>query len=187
MSSPIFDLARASMCLRRCVKVPVDARMVANFFLDIAEGKNVPLTTLSLLKLLYYAHGWYLVAHNRPLVKNRFEAWQYGPVIKVIYDQFKQFKNRPIESRAYFFDPVDQTKSIAHHDFSKELEGYLENIFEEYSRYHPFVLSNMTHVADGPWDTVWNNSTRKINLGMVMENNIIKQHFRKVSSPPIRH
>lgn len=165
----------------------VDAREVANFFLDVAEEKKVPLTALALLKLIYYAHGWFLAEHDQPLVKNRFEAWKYGPVIKVVYNQFKNFRNQPIESRAYFFDPVDRIKTIAVHEFSNELSFFLRNIFEEYSRYHPFELSGMSHAVGGPWDRVWNNSSEKINLGMIIENNIIKQYFIQLSSSSTRH
>ena len=55
---------------------PYDGREVANYLLDLADSKKLTLTQISLLKLIYFCHGWYLFYKERPLVKNEFEAWE---------------------------------------------------------------------------------------------------------------
>ncbi len=64
---------------------PYDARAVANLFLDLADARHLRLTQVSLLKLLYFAHGWYLASHSNPLIVQEFEALQYGPIVKVVW------------------------------------------------------------------------------------------------------
>jgi len=37
-----------------------DARGIANYLLDYADSKRQSVTTMSLLKILYFAHAWHL-------------------------------------------------------------------------------------------------------------------------------
>lgn len=164
-----------------------DARQVANFFLDLADERGTPLTIMSLLKLLYYAHGWYLAEHDQPLINNRFEAWENGPVVEVVYKQFRDNGAGPIQGRAFFFDPVSRKKETAKHEFSEDLTSFLTAVFEEYARYHAFTLSDMTHDAGGPWDKAWNDASGTVNPGMVIPNDEIKQYFRRRASASRTH
>jgi uncharacterized phage-associated protein len=81
-----------------------DARAVTNFFLDRAEARGAKLTIMTLLKVLYFAHAWYLAKEGKPLIAQPFEAWEYGPVNRVVYDQFKTLGKKHIETRAVSFD-----------------------------------------------------------------------------------
>src|SRR5579872_5281695 len=85
-------------------QAPYDSRAVANLLLDAADRRRLHLTQLSLYKLLYFSHGWYLADKASPLIIHDFEAWKYGPVVKVLRDEFAKFKDRPITSRAYKLD-----------------------------------------------------------------------------------
>jgi uncharacterized phage-associated protein len=75
-----------------------DVRDITNFVLDSADKRGVAITNLSLQKLLYFIHGWFYSIYDEPLIKNKFEAWQYGPVQRVIYDQFKVCKDKYIKN-----------------------------------------------------------------------------------------
>jgi uncharacterized phage-associated protein len=79
---------------------PYDSRIVANYLLDLASDRKLTLTQLVLYKILYFAHGWYLSSFDKPLLTQEFEAWQLGPVVKVLRDQFEKFGKRPITERA---------------------------------------------------------------------------------------
>lgn len=63
---------------------PYDARDIANFFLDAAERNQTTLSITSLLKIIYFAHGWHLAEFGLPLIGQPFEAWQHGPVVRVV-------------------------------------------------------------------------------------------------------
>jgi uncharacterized phage-associated protein len=62
------------------LKPPYDPRAVANLLLDLADRDDLAITNLVLQKLLYFAHGHFLIRTRCPLVQGGFEAWTYGPV-----------------------------------------------------------------------------------------------------------
>jgi len=56
--------------------------------LDVAQyilSKVGSLTTWKLQKLCYYSQAWSLVWDDKPLFKERIEAWANGPVIPALY------------------------------------------------------------------------------------------------------
>jgi uncharacterized phage-associated protein len=46
---------------------------------------------MKLQKLLYYAQGFAMVILGKPLFDEDFEAWDYGPVLRAVYDKFKGY------------------------------------------------------------------------------------------------
>ena len=158
-----------------------DARALANHFLDRADATGKEVTIMSLLKIIYFAHGWHFVKHNAPLVKNQFEAWKLGPVIRVVYDSFKEFGDRPVTKRAFAFDPVEQQKRLCTADFPPGIAIFLDNIFDAYSNISAFKLSDMTHEEGSPWHQVW-HSEGKVVPGMVIPDTAIRNYFQQSDS-----
>jgi uncharacterized phage-associated protein len=136
--------------------VMYDARDIANFMLNSAERRGLEVTNLGLQKLLYFAHGWFYAIYEQPLIRNKFEAWQYGPVQRVLYDQFKVFHDRPIKGmRAAFLDPMTGQKVIRQPSIDPEHAHLIESILDKYSRYTASQLVDESHAEDGPWEFVW--------------------------------
>ena len=158
-----------------------DARSVANFFLDRSSRAGVPITAMTLLKVLYFAHAWHLAKHDKPLIAQPFEAWRRGPVCRVVYDQVKNRGSRPIESRLVSFDPINCAFCETAYDFDAEQGKFLSNIFDYYSRFHPFRLSDLTHEDGSPWDVVWKEAEHRAVPGMIISDDLIKNWFREES------
>jgi uncharacterized phage-associated protein len=156
---------------------PYDARAVANFFLDLATQKKIALTQLSLLKLLYFAQGWYLVRFERPLVRQDFEAWKHGPVVKVVRDEFKSYGSRPITSRATALDIFSGKRLVADPNLSSADAAFVTSIFDSYHHYDAWDLAEMTHEKGSPWDKLWNTELPFGRLGLRIKNEEIKAHF----------
>lgn len=155
-----------------------DARSVANFLLDYAEDKNVSLTLLALMKIVYYAHGWYLAKIGFPLVRQPFEAWKDGPVIRILWDEFSGNGANSLSSRAQRLDVLTNQKTVVEYgEIPMETADFLRDLFTAYSRIHAFELSRMTHVKGSPWDVIWNDSSGNIKLGMKIPNEIIRSWF----------
>src|SRR5258708_18352847 len=74
--------------------------------LDEADKRGNILWHIALQKLLYFAHGIYLIETKRPLVSGYFEAWQYGPVHPAAYSAFKRAGKHPIDFRAVSQNPL---------------------------------------------------------------------------------
>ena len=65
-----------------------DPRAIANEFIKLNVGT---MRQMKLQKLVYMAHGWNLAIHREPLVKERIEAWDGGPVMRSIWNQIRDY------------------------------------------------------------------------------------------------
>ena len=159
---------------------PYDARAVANLILDLASLRKVKITQMQLLKILYFCNGWYLAANGTRLVDQDFQAWKYGPVIKIIADEFKRFGRDPITTRAERFD-IFTGEILPVHPVSKKGDvDFIENIFEAYHIHDGWKLSEMTHERGSPWDRVWNSDRPIGRLGLRINEDDIKEHFQNL-------
>src|SRR3984893_16528559 len=114
---------------------PYDSRVVANYLLDLASARNLALTQLMLYKILYFAHGWYLSSFNKPLLLQEFEAWQLGPVVKVLRDQFGKFGGKPITTKAEKLNILTgEYETVGSVMTSQDME-FVANIFDSYHHY----------------------------------------------------
>ena len=139
-----------------------DARQIANWFVARAAEDGRTLTIMSLLKLVYIAHGWHLEMHSKPLFNNKIEAWKHGPVIPDVYYEF-----RPQGINASKVDPdFDIPKDLA-------LTDFLEQIYTIYGSMSPFRLSDLTHTPGGPWET----ATSLGGWYATIPNEIIQSHY----------
>lgn len=103
------------------------------------------ITNLKLQKLLYYAQGFYLAKKDTPLFNEDFLAWEHGPVIRKIYDEYKKNGSNGIKFEKDFNVEID-----------KETERVLEEVYEKYGQYAAWKLRNMTH-EETPWKTTPRN------------------------------
>ena len=85
---------------------------IAKWFLNINRAQmnfedSEYITNLKLQKLLYYAQGYYLARKNDPLFKEDFIAWEHGPVIRKVYDEYKKNGAKGIEYNEDFNISID--------------------------------------------------------------------------------
>lgn len=160
-----------------------DVRDVANFILDLAEERQSEISNLSLQKLLYFTHGWFHSIYDEPLIKNKFEAWQYGPVQRVIYDQFKGFGSKAIKrTRAKRIDPLTGNMVLQPYQIKEDHKAVIRAIFEKYERYSAGQLVEESHTEDGPWEYVWKQADEVIYPGMKIPDALISDHFKRLGS-----
>jgi uncharacterized phage-associated protein len=155
-----------------------DAREIANFLLDHADSVNQDVTVMSLLKIIYFCHGWHLASTGQPLIKNRIEAWKYGPVIPILYEQFKMFRDKKISKRATAHNFNLGYDCPVTYKISNTDKDFIISVYKSYASLHAFRLSDITHEKNSPWDKVWNSSVR---VGMTITNNEIREHFLKTT------
>ncbi|TYC64923.1 DUF4065 domain-containing protein [Stappia sp. BW2] len=160
-----------------CILMTYDARAVANFFLSQADERDMGLTPMTLLKIMYFAHAWYLVKYDKPLVGQPFEAWKHGPVSRVVYDEVKQYGSAVVSEKLKKFDPRKLEFAYANDSFSMEEEQLLIDVFRYYAQFHAYQLSDLTHEVNSPWDKVWKEAETKAVPGMFISNDMIKEWF----------
>jgi uncharacterized phage-associated protein len=138
---------------------------------------------MALLKIIYFAHGWYLAKFRRPLIRNDFEAWKDGPVVRAVYDCFRGFGAKPVSARAKRFDIATESYKVVPYELQPEERLLLEAVFGAYGHLNAFRLSDLTHEPGSPWDIVWNTDRKRVNLGMKIPNELIRDSFMN-SRPP---
>ena len=107
-------------------------------YLSYEQNKG-SLTPLKLQKLLYLAQGWSFVWDNKPLFKEKFEAWQYGPVNVDVYNHFHRYGRGEI--------PFSESVSSVN---DSDAQSTLDAIWRDYSGYSAFALVDLTHSQE-PW------------------------------------
>ena len=105
---------------------------------DVEHGDT--LSNLKLQKLLYYMQGFHLAFFDEPFFNESIEAWTYGPVVPVVFQEFKRYKKRSINPDNYHDDLV----------LTDDEQQMFDMVYSEYNRYSAVALMNMTH-TEGPW------------------------------------
>ena len=115
------------------------------------------ITPLKLQKLLYYIQGMALRIYGKPAFTNNISAWQYGPVVEEVYQQYKG--RNPISTPKIDYEVCDGLKKI------------IELVVSSYGQIEAGSLIDLTHDED-PWINSVNSGIISIDL--------IKEYFNKV-------
>lgn len=70
---------------------------VAEYILSYYKSKDkyIP-SNFKLQKILYYLQAEFLVAIGKPCFSDEIEAWNFGPIIKKVYDKYKIYGSASI-------------------------------------------------------------------------------------------
>lgn len=136
---------------------------IANELLKKAadNGGGELLTNLKLQKMLYYEQGFHLAYFNEPLFEESIEAWQYGPVVPVVYDYYKKCGRNVIspENKDFTFVGLKE-------------KALFDEVFRIYGAYSAVGLMNMTH-TEMPWVST------PTGVGNVISHEKMKTYFKK--------
>ncbi len=162
--------------------MPYPATAIANEFIELSGGKS--LSPMKLMKLVYFAHGWYLALTGKPLIQERIEAWQFGPVIPRLYQDFKQYGSGDITQPTLEFR-FSNGRTGFHETRVHEGEDPAENeealdvihqVWEIYGKHSATKLSNATHMQGTPWSAIYREGARSL----VIPNELIGQYFQSL-------
>lgn len=134
------------------------AKTIAKAFLCLSDPSvGDVVTNLKLQKLLYYAQGFNLAIHGKPLFKEEVLAWEHGPVVREVYNEYRDNSSTPIQVMTC---PSTLTKQ------EREL---VENVWNVYGQFSAWKLRDMTHN-----ETPWQNTTRN----NVINHSAMKSYFK---------
>lgn len=143
-----------------------DAARVANELIERGKGRTRPFTPLQIQKLLYFAHGWMLGWHDRPLIDEEFETWQYGPVVPSVYHCLSHNRNQPVT------EPIPLHENDQS-EFDEVEQDLIEQVINVYGKQSGMALSRRTHAPGTPWDKARKKSS------WVVPDSLIRAHFRR--------
>lgn len=136
---------------------------IAAWFLNEVDRKaGDSITNLKLQKLVYYAQAWAVTLLGRQLFEEQVEAWAHGPVVDVVYQEYKGY--------GYGGLPRSRRKP----QFAPEERVLLEDVLAVYGEHSAKFLEVLTH-SEQPWEAVWgarpatSRSQREIPLSRMRE------------------
>lgn len=121
----------------------------------IVDDYAEPITKMKLQKLLYFAQGVNLAAHNQRLFDSNLYAFDHGPVTSEIQDKYDgkdlpEFQPEISDDRkvelADNFDRLSSDKNSAE---------VLDFVWNQYSKYTASKLRDLSHDPDGPWAAIY--------------------------------
>lgn len=126
---------------------------------EVGESGEL-MTNMKLQKLLYYEQGFHLACFGTPLFDEDIEAWQYGPVVPVVYEHYKHYGSGGIE-------PTEDLKV----ELSDEEMAIFNQVFDMFNAYSAMGLMGMTH-AEKPW-----LAAGQPKRGNIISKEVLKDYF----------
>jgi len=112
----------------------VSAHDVAAYILK----KHAPMSAMKLQKLVYYSQAWSLVWDDRPLFKEKIEAWANGPVVRELYEEHRGQFN------------IARWPKGAAGNLDKDGAETVDAVLRYYGDKSAQWLSDLTH-SEAPW------------------------------------
>lgn len=156
---------------------------IANEFIDRAQKERRALTHMQLQKLVYLAHGWNLAINGEPLIEDDVEAWEFGPVIRKLYDALRRYGGEPIRRMISWGDdtpfPDDNFKEPARTALANNERAVVDRVWDTYKSFQAFQLSALTHSRGSPWQDTYEHGRNR-----VIETNKIWDYFADLANRP---
>lgn len=125
------------------------ASVIAYAFAKKGIEEGNPVTQMKLQKMVYCAEGFHLAQYDSELIKERIQAWKFGPVVPSIYQMFKFYGNGPILDMSYV--PCDNVELERVYSDEKAAST-IQDTWNMLKDVNAIQLSNWTHKTGSPWD-----------------------------------
>ena len=134
---------------------------------------------MALQKLLYFAHGTYLLRTKAPLVTGYFEAWVHGPVHPGAYQAFRVAGDKPISFRAARENILTGEKIPLPRPDDVTVIALVRNLIHTYGDLSAARLRQLSHAPGGPWDIVVKQGRASASFGLRISDEVILRAFQK--------
>lgn len=153
------------------------ASIIAYTFVKKGIKENKFVTQMKLQKLVYFAHGYHLAKYKEPLVKEEFQAWEFGPVIPVLYQEYKYYGSGPITdvSLISWGDNIENKLN----ELDAKARNSIEYTWQALKDLSAYQLSNWSHKANSPWSNYYQNGVSEI----AIPNEQIERYFSDFLMP----
>lgn len=118
------------------------ALTVAEYIIAHENEKNRPISNLRLQKLLYFVQALFLVSEDRPCFTDEIEAWDFGPVVPVVYHEYKIYGSTQI--------PYRKNRRGALNTIKQNYKQLIDMLLDYFSNTSTRDLVSITH-RQRPW------------------------------------
>lgn len=132
---------------------------IAQYVINYSINENKPVSNLKLQKLLYYIQAAFIVETKEPCFVDDLKNWRHGPVVPVVYSEYKRYLNNVIKDRQIGFSQLtlDENMNIvvisgeySENKFKEEDRVLINKVVDSLSGFKPWELVDRTHEED-PW------------------------------------
>lgn len=152
---------------------------VARYIINYSNEMEYGISNLKLQKLLYFVQADFLAftESKQPCFLEEIEAWDFGPVVREAYQEYKQYGGMNIPSISEYYEVTD--------DWEVKKKRYDENIIcindrqiinqivDGFSDYSAAALVTITH-QQKPWSDVYEEG-----MNNVITKKSIREYFQK--------
>lgn len=158
---------------------------VANEFLRL-PGALGHLTQMQLQKLSYIAHGWNWAINGSPLISEKIEAWDYGPVYPELYQHTRYFGKSPVsrliapgddDASRFFLSPPELRQTPYHADLNDRERQVVHHVWNRYGHLSAMRLSELTHQRGTPWFNAYTNRGRNASI----DERQVREHYEQLA------
>ena len=129
------------------------ASLVADY---IIAKSRASMTAIQVIKTAYIAHGYSLAVLGKPLIREKAQAWRYGPVFPSMYFALRDNGQNPIRSLEYCDTASGSPELADRMEFfesriDEQRRAILDDAIEVYGALSGRRLISITHAKGTPW------------------------------------
>ena len=149
-----------------CVEIIYNALLIAEYIVKYCNDKKFSISNLKLQKLLYFVQAAFLVEKGLPCFPEEIEAWDFGPVVPLVYYKYKIYGGTNI--------PYMNSDENLFEVISQEDKDIINRIINDCAKYTASMLVDITH-KQAPWLEAYAPYTRN-----TITKNSITDFFKEV-------
>lgn len=152
--------------------------LIADYILHTHGCKFTP---FQLIKMVFISHGMTLASTDKPLIRDRIEAWTYGPVIPVLYHELKIWGDGIVQMLNYcetvpsMDNNVDSNRKEL---FTSVITDYerkaIDIVVNSYGDWSFADLEKLCHEPNSPWDKHYDGR-----FGTEIPDHTIRDYYKK--------
>lgn len=116
--------------------------------LSIVRGQIYESTDPKDFVFCKYAPHW---QDGQPLIRNKFLAWKYGPVVRELYERLKEYEIVSEDAFSDIISIMDKgTKKPIEEKYTNAVEVIVD-AYNRWSRFSAYKLVKISHWEEGAW------------------------------------
>lgn len=137
------------------------ATVLSNNILMRGKQDHIKITPMKLQKLLYYVCVKFVQETGKLPISEKFEVWDYGPVVPSVYSEFKPFGSSPIKDYAR---NAKKVAKIVDEDANPVLSSCIDYTWKKFKNLSGVELSKRTHRKGSGWYAAYQRYDEEISV-----------------------
>lgn len=137
-------------------------KRIAKYIIEYSSERSKPISNLRLQKILYFIQAEFLVTKNEPCFNEDIYAWDYGPVVPCVYNEYKVYGSASIPS---------SDKDLSDFSILEADKRLINGVIDGCNKFSTAYLVELTHNQD-PWKKARNELFDRI-----IKKTSIKKYF----------